>query len=238
MTKDQSIAILKRLIDEIPYLKTLKYKSVEVARWKRVTQNAIKRIFQNETDYLREFVSIKFASSEKGNTLLHVLEIHHQRAFEAGLDQARVLLESMIDEIQNYWQSESYNLWSLLHPQITKVSQSLFENAHYADSVLASLREVNTVLKSKVKSITNEELDGVALMNKTFSPDNPILKLGDISTQTGKDLQKGYMLIFAGAITGIRNPKAHGNLVIDENRAIHLLFLASLLMFKVDEAYQ
>ena len=46
----------------------------------------------------------------------------------------------------------------------------------------------------------------------------------------------GYMEIFAGTITGIRNPKAHDNIVIDEKRAIHLLYLASLLMYKLDEA--
>ena len=44
------------------------------------------------------------------------------------------------------------------------------------------------------------------------------------------------MEIFAGAMTGIRNPKAHSNIVLDENRAIHLLHLASLLMYKLDEA--
>ena len=37
-------------------------------------------------------------------------------------------------------------------------------------------------------------------------------------------------------MTGIRNPNAHENLTIDEKRAIHLIFFASLLMFKIDEA--
>ena len=45
------------------------------------------------------------------------------------------------------------------------------------------------------------------------------------------------MEIFAGAMTGIRNPKAHSNIIdIDEKRAIHLIYLASLLMYKLDEA--
>jgi hypothetical protein len=43
------------------------------------------------------------------------------------------------------------------------------------------------------------------------------------------------MEIFAGAMIGIRNPKAHGNLNITENRAKHFIYLASLLMHKVDE---
>jgi uncharacterized protein (TIGR02391 family) len=73
-------------------------------------------------------------------------------------------------------------------------------------------------------------------MTTAFSVQNPIIELDDLATVSGKDIQQGYMQIFAGAMTGIRNPKAHGNLDIDETRAIHLLFLASLLMYKLDEA--
>ncbi len=40
------------------------------------------------------------------------------------------------------------------------------------------------------------------------------------------------MQVFAGAMTGIKNPKAHENIVIDEVKAIHFLFLASLLLHK------
>jgi hypothetical protein len=44
------------------------------------------------------------------------------------------------------------------------------------------------------------------------------------------------MQLFAGSMIGIRNPKAHENVVIDKNRAIHFLFLSSLLMYKIDES--
>jgi len=51
-----------------------------------------------------------------------------------------------------------------------------------------------------------------------------------------RDEQVGYMLLFAGAMRGIRNPKAHANIEIDHVRALHHLFVASLLMSKLDEA--
>lgn len=35
---------------------------------------------------------------------------------------------------------------------------------------------------------------------------------------------------------GIRKPKAHEKIEIDANRAMHFLFLASLLLHKLDEA--
>ena len=73
-------------------------------------------------------------------------------------------------------------------------------------------------------------------MTQAFSVKNPVLTLADLSDETGRNIQLGYMKIFEGSIIGIRNPKAHANLVIDQSRAIHLLFLASLLMFKIDEA--
>ncbi len=43
------------------------------------------------------------------------------------------------------------------------------------------------------------------------------------------------MQIFAGTMLAIRNPKAYNNIVIDRSRAIHFLYLASLLMGKYDE---
>jgi hypothetical protein len=54
-------------------------------------------------------------------------------------------------------------------------------------------------------------------------------------SESGRNIQQGYMDIFAGAMTGIRNPKAHGNIQIDSKQAIHLLFLASLLLHKLDK---
>lgn len=72
-------------------------------------------------------------------------------------------------------------------------------------------------------------------MNRAFSLKNPYITLDDLSTETGKNIQLGYLQIFAGSIIGIRNPKAHHNIAINSKRAIHLLYLASLLLYKIDE---
>lgn len=92
------------------------------------------------------------------------------------------------------------------------------------------------MVKVYVKAKTGQELDGAPLMNHAFSVDRPIIILDNLGTDTGRNIQKGYMQIFAGSMTGIRNPKAHANLTIEEARAIHFIFLASLLMYKLDEA--
>jgi uncharacterized protein (TIGR02391 family) len=126
--------------------------------------------------------------------------------------------------------------WSLIHQAVTEVAESRFQSGHFADSVEAALKSVNERVRDIVKQVLGSEMDGSDLMQRAFSLKSPVLKLGNLDTITGRSMQVGYMQIFAGSMTGIRNPKAHGNVVIDLNRAMHFLFLASLLMYKLDEA--
>jgi hypothetical protein len=41
--------------------------------------------------------------------------------------------------------------------------------------------------------------------------------------------------MFAGALMGIRNPKAHDVIVVSRERELHFLVIASLLMHKLDD---
>jgi uncharacterized protein (TIGR02391 family) len=128
--------------------------------------------------------------------------------------------------------------WALIHPEIVKVTKSRFDSRHYADAAEAAFKLINERMKEIVRDRTGLECDGVALMQRAFSKDKPVLKLGDLSSMIGEDMQVGYQQIFAGAMRGIRNPKAHANVQIDATRSMHFIFLASLLMSKVDEALE
>lgn len=127
------------------------------------------------------------------------------------------------------------HIWALLHPTVVKIASSRFQSENFADAVEACLKEINDVVRKLVKDKTGYEYDGSDLMNRAFSLQKPVIPLDDLTTASGRDVQLGYMQIFAGSMTGIRNPKAHANIQIDRARAIHLLFLASLLFFKLDE---
>lgn len=129
-------------------------------------------------------------------------------------------------------------IWSLLHPRVVEVSKTRFETGHYADAAEAVFKEINDIVRKLVKAQTGKEYDGASLMQCAFSAQNPILRLDDLGNETGRNIQIGYMQIFSGAMTGIRNPKAHANVQIDAVRSIHFLFLASLLLFKLDERIQ
>jgi uncharacterized protein (TIGR02391 family) len=125
----------------------------------------------------------------------------------------------------------------VLHPTIVSVSESRMKSGHYADAVEGAFKELNNAVKDRVRSRLNNELDGKKLMQRVFSPDNPVLLVeGDLDTQTNKDTQQGYMMMFSGAMSAIRNPKAHENMTISKDDAIRKLMFASMLMYKLDAA--
>lgn len=148
-------------------------------------------------------------------------------------DEILIQLDSLKRRILSR-QNEGF--WSYLHPMIYQVSGDKFNQGFYADAVESAMKEVNSRIKRIYRRYRGEEKDGQDLMRKTFSPSNPLLIFEDLDTERGKNVQEGYMQIFAGAIQGIRNPKAHENTYISREDAIKRLILASLLMEKVDEA--
>ena len=89
-------------------------------------------------------------------------------------------------------------------------------------------------MRDIVKDQEGCELDGAKLMQRAFSVNNPIISISDCRTVSGQNIQKGYMEIFAGVMTGIRNPNAHDNNVITQEDALRKLILLSLLMYKID----
>ena len=127
-----------------------------------------------------------------------------------------------------------------MHPTIVNVSEKKFLDGHYADSVESAFKEIDTRLKKLYKKYKDEELYGKELMYAIFNYENKknqrLLVFEALDNESGKNVQEGYMHIFAGAMQAIRNPKAHENLCITKAQALDRLIFASMLMRKIDEA--
>lgn len=121
--------------------------------------------------------------------------------------------------------------WSFINQTIKEVAKPRFDAKQYADSVEAAFKELNDQIKIEYKKVKNgQEEDGDKLMRQSFSVGNPLFQLADTTTDNGKNIQQGYMEIFAGSMRGIRNPKAHKNLEIEKKEAVEKIILASHLM--------
>lgn len=119
-----------------------------------------------------------------------------------------------------------------LHPKIQEHCKDRYYSRQYSDAILTAYK----VVLNEIKEVANiHDLDGKKLVEKALSIENPIIKLNDLATQSDKDEQLGFMMLFSGAAVGIRNPKAH-DLVVQENelKTLRYLTFASLLLERLD----
>lgn len=113
-------------------------------------------------------------------------------------------------------------------------SRELFSDGHYVRAVEEAFKCLNNTVKDK-SGITQQ--DGAGLMRTAFSANSPTLKLNVFQSQSDRDEQQGYMDLFAGSMTGIRNPRAHEHGLTDKPEvALELLVIANHLMRKLHAA--
>lgn len=135
-------------------------------------------------------------------------------------------------------QKNGKSLCRLLHPDIQRVSEKLYQDGSYAEAACNAFIEINSRIKDLYRRRcpnTENIPDGQPLMNKAFSDNNPVLEAGDRTTQTGRDIHAGTRFLFAGAMAAFRNPKSHENIELEKDNAMRQLVFASMLMFKIDE---
>lgn len=119
---------------------------------------------------------------------------------------------------------------------IGNACRELFADGHYSDSVLKACTVLCNAVKDKA-CLREQDKDGSNLMRYVFSLQNPKLKINSLETQSNKSEQQGYMEIYAGVMTAIRNPRAHEHDIRDDPEvALELLSLINHLMRKLDVA--
>lgn len=119
---------------------------------------------------------------------------------------------------------------------LRKKTEKLFKDGHHARSVEEAYKLLDNLVKNKA-DLAKTDLTGSSLMQTVFSPKNPVLRLNEGISASEQNEQLGYMQIFAGCMTGIRNPRAHESDWEDtKQRALQLLALANHLMERVSMA--
>jgi len=117
--------------------------------------------------------------------------------------------------------------------ELRNATRKLFADGHYARAVEEAYKCVNNLVKFK-SHLSN---DGQELMTQAFSGKNPVLKLNELRTDSNRNEQLGYMLIFAGCMTGIRNPRAHEHELQDSPEiALEMLAWANHLIRVINKA--
>ena len=120
-----------------------------------------------------------------------------------------------------------------LHPFIAKGCLRLFVDGHYTQAVEESAKAVFQYLRD----VTGLPFDGSVLATQAFSIKNPVLAFSDLSDDTKKSEQVGFMEILSAFAKGVRNPLAHSHGKLEEGqKAFEYLVMASLFCRRVDDA--
>lgn len=120
-----------------------------------------------------------------------------------------------------------------LHADVREVADRYLESGHPEVAIFEAFKAIN----GRVKKMTGLDLDGSTLMGEAFKQSHPPIVLGDPQTETGRNIQAGFKLLFMGAVQGIRNPDAHELFkALDSEQALETLAFASMLMRRLDNA--
>lgn len=132
---------------------------------------------------------------------------------------------------------KNLGFWNLIHPRITAVSKQLFIDGHKAESVENAFKEINSRTKNifKQQKPNDQVPDGHKLMTTVFSERNPIVQFCELDSDSGRNTQLGFMMMFSGSISALRNSMAHENIDISTEDAMRQLSFASMLMYKLDD---
>jgi len=112
--KRKAIRRLKRCLESIPPLIVAGQSSGAFERWRRDTEVAIRHTFRENPDYVEDFQRIHYWALFSPSTEQDKLE-----AFLAGLKSAQSMLESMINEIHEYWPDDEESPMHATKPRTT-----------------------------------------------------------------------------------------------------------------------
>lgn len=102
-SKPKAIERLRKAIAEIPELKNSPRFSPESKKWHRNTEIAIEHTFGNEDRHIDDFSRVDYSFSMFS---IDTPDYRFQQKYVEGLESAAKILESMIEEIEEYWEDE------------------------------------------------------------------------------------------------------------------------------------
>lgn len=146
--------------------------------------------------------------------------------------QIHLLLKMINQDIMN-----DSTFWKYMHPDLSQKCKSSFESNDFVNCVRTAFIE----LASRVRSFRkNQGLDEITsdtnMIRNTFKNPEGILTFTNCSSDTEKNIQKGYENLFAGSMEAIRNSVSHENVIVTEEECARKIMFASDLMYMLDVA--
>ena len=120
-----------------------------------------------------------------------------------------------------------------IHAALPAHIKNLFDDGHYSQATFEAYKYID----KEVARISKIGQTGFKLMMAAFHDQYPAITLSDLTTESGKDEQKGYQFMFAGSVMAVRNPRGHEYKIRDSiDECLDYLALVSLLLRRIEKA--
>ena len=117
--KTIALARLEKLMDQMPYLKTRNIEAPEFTKWRRDTRIALENIFEGQPERVKEFTGISYYLSAFSSG---TPDSEFHRAYVRGLERANAILQSMVGEIEEYWEADERTVATELEDRLSSVT--------------------------------------------------------------------------------------------------------------------
>jgi predicted house-cleaning noncanonical NTP pyrophosphatase (MazG superfamily) len=156
LTKEQAIEKFHRQIRVISELRKQSGFSPEFTKWKRDTEVLIQNTFGEESRHTKDFTGIRFSLMIATNL---TPDSAWREAYRKGLDTSESILNSFIDEVEEYWHDKSV---SAVRDSLSIVEQ-FCNRFHLLVKQLGSRRENRETLN------VNDEYDVQDLLHSVLT---------------------------------------------------------------------
>ena len=102
-SKKKAMERIQKARDAIPELRQVDSNSQQFGKWYRDTQIAIENTFGNESRHIEDFNNVRYSLMVVSTS---TTDQEFLDAYLRGLDSANAILESMLGEIEEYWEDD------------------------------------------------------------------------------------------------------------------------------------
>lgn len=176
----------------------------------------------------------KWMSTLPESIRVNAEKIINQLGDEDSLEQFTPVIKALYDIVPEYPMLH----WRHLNEKIKERIEPLYINGQYALAADQGVKIYSEILRE----LTGLDKDGVSLMDQVWSPNRPMLKVCDVTTSSGQNIQKGQFSLAKGVVEAFRNPFNHTPMdkftesIYSELDCLNILSLISYLTERLSHA--
>lgn len=149
---------------------------------------------------------------------------HYQNLVDSEIQDRRNAAELLDSITELFDDSGPSHVLHLQHPDLRSEAGPEYTDGHYQSSVRTAFR----VLEERIRDAGDysQSDTGVSLAQDAFSPSGGPLSFSDVENE-----RRGWMYLYAGGFSALRNPPSHRNTEsIDQQCAMQILHYVDLLL--------